>query len=97
MLALIHFLKGWYDACKQEHLYPTALNIFLSNLENVPHYTWFWLVEWMKPDCGCIISFKGKILNAKQYIVFRNNSSFLLPVNVSFSVGRHKYGLGRTA
>lgn len=43
-LVQINFLKGWYNACKQEHLYPTTLNIFLSDLENVPrkHSSSWW-------------------------------------------------------
>lgn len=49
----------------------------------------------MKVDCRYTISFKGKILNAKQYIVFRNNTSdfyfllfYFLWVGLSIGLGK---------
>lgn len=51
----------------------------------------------MKLDGRCTISCKGKMVNAKQYTVLRNNTLLFLTVNLPFFVGRPKRGLGRKA
>lgn len=73
------FTPIWYNACLQEHQFPTALNISLPNLENGPQ-TWSSKVGEATEESPQLQRRERETLNVKQYTAFRAACHFYFVV-----------------